>query len=162
MKMMMLKKKWVVLMSWLFVLVWMVLIFNLSAQPATDSGKLSMGVTEHVAETVKKVDPTKEYNVDMLDHVVRKNAHFFIYLVLAILTIQALRISGTAVFKSIVLAIGISILYAISDEIHQLFVLGRGAQLRDVLIDSSGAVVGTCIYTIGEILLKRFIKHSFT
>lgn len=33
-------------------------------------------------------------------------------------------------------------IYTISDEIHQLFVLGRGGQIKDVIIDSSGAVVG--------------------
>jgi VanZ family protein len=40
------------------------------------------------------------------------------------------------------------ILYAISDEVHQLFVLGRGAQVVDVLIDSLGAFVGIGMYRV--------------
>lgn len=31
--------------------------------------------------------------------------------------------------------------YAISDEVHQLFVPGRGRQVKDVIIDSAGAGV---------------------
>ena len=34
------------------------------------------------------------------------------------------------------------IIYAISDEIHQSFVPGRGPQLLDVIIDTSGASIG--------------------
>ncbi|WP_431191604.1 VanZ family protein [Peribacillus frigoritolerans] len=41
------------------------------------------------------------------------------------------------------LAILIYALYAISDEVHQLFVIGRGPQVKDVLIDSAEAIVGT-------------------
>jgi len=33
-------------------------------------------------------------------------------------------------------------LYAVTDEIHQLFVPGRSGELRDVMIDSIAALVG--------------------
>lgn len=55
---------------------------------------------------------------------------------------RLMRVSG---FKAFTLALGICILYAISDEFHQLFVPGRGGQIRDVLIDSTGAIVGVAI-----------------
>ena len=35
--------------------------------------------------------------------------------------------------------------YAASDEFHQLFVTGRSAQVRDVLIDSCGALCGLAL-----------------
>jgi len=35
--------------------------------------------------------------------------------------------------------------YATSDEFHQLFVPGRGCQLKDVVIDSTGYIVGISI-----------------
>lgn len=38
------------------------------------------------------------------------------------------------------------ILYAISDEIHQIYIPGRGGLVNDVIIDSDGAVVGIEIY----------------
>jgi VanZ family protein len=35
--------------------------------------------------------------------------------------------------------------YAVTDEIHQGFVSGRSAQVRDVLIDTAGALVGVAL-----------------
>ncbi|MEH6908025.1 VanZ family protein [Neobacillus drentensis] len=63
----------------------MFLIFSLSAQPAQKSDHLSIGVTEKVVAIVEKVAPRTNLNLDVLNHVIRKNAHFFIYLVLAIM-----------------------------------------------------------------------------
>lgn len=34
-----------------------------------------------------------------------------------------------------------TILYACSDEFHQLFIPGRAGQIRDVCIDSTGALI---------------------
>ncbi|HIU52150.1 MAG TPA: VanZ family protein [Candidatus Merdicola faecigallinarum] len=36
----------------------------------------------------------------------------------------------------------IGVIYAITDEIHQLFVPGRSGEIRDVLIDGLGIIVG--------------------
>ena len=36
----------------------------------------------------------------------------------------------------------ICLIYAFSDEIHQLFVLGRSGEFRDVLIDFCGSILG--------------------
>ncbi|GAA0317264.1 VanZ family protein [Bacillus carboniphilus] len=128
--------------SWIIVVAWMVLIFNLSAQPAHQSNKLSKGVTGTVVETIHKVNPSTEITVDSLNHMVRKNAHFIVYLVLGILVVMALSVSGVLGWKTIIYGLGLCVLYAISDELHQIFVPGRGAQVKDVMIDSSGALVG--------------------
>lgn len=48
------------------------------------------------------------------------------------------------------LAIIICILYATSDELHQLFVMGRSCELRDVFIDSLGSVSGIIIYNLRD------------
>ena len=44
--------------------------------------------------------------------------------------------------KKFIISLGVGILYAISDEIHQSFVPGRGASIRDVCIDTSGVIMG--------------------
>jgi VanZ family protein len=41
------------------------------------------------------------------------------------------------------MAIAITVGYAVTDELHQLFVAGRSAELYDLLADAAGAVVGT-------------------
>ncbi len=48
-----------------------------------------------------------------------------------------------------------SFLYACTDEIHQIFVPGRSAQFRDVLIDTLGASFGA---TITYLTIKLFAK----
>jgi VanZ family protein len=45
------------------------------------------------------------------------------------------------------------VLYAVSDEIHQLFVPGRAGQIRDVLIDACGVFVGI-------IIANRLLRRS--
>lgn len=134
-------------LPWLLVALWMVLIFYLSHQPATKSNGLSKGATEIIVETVEKVAPKVDINKRGFNHIIRKNAHFFAYLVLGILVANGLRSSGVNGFKAIGLALLICVLYAISDETHQLFVPGRGGQAKDVIIDSAGAVVGILGYS---------------
>jgi len=70
--------------------------------------------------------------------------------------INALRRSGVNEYRSVVLALGICVLFAISDEVHQLFVPGRGGQVSDVLIDSAGASVGLGIY----LLVSRVVNSQ--
>ena len=46
-------------------------------------------------------------------------------------------------------------LYAVSDELHQYFVPGRSCEIRDVLIDWSGAALGVGIVMLIGLLSKR-------
>jgi len=145
--------------SWVVVLLWMLLIFIASAQPATQSNKLSKGVTEIVIETVEKVAPNADLDVSRFNHLIRKNTHFFTYLVLGILVLNAMRRSGARDIRWSVIAFLICVLYAVSDEVHQLFVPGRGGQVKDVLIDSAGAAVGTLMYLgVSRIMKKIGLK----
>lgn len=45
------------------------------------------------------------------------------------------------------------IIYALSDEIHQLFVFGRSGELKDVLIDTIGSFLG--IILISKIINRK-------
>ena len=119
--------------SWAAVFIWMALIFVLSHQPAPESNRLSREVTEVVVQTVEKVAPEVSLDARRVNHLVRKNGHFFAYLVLGVLVLNAVRRSGTLGLRSIFVALLICVLYAVSDEIHQLFVPGRGGQVTDVL-----------------------------
>ena len=52
------------------------------------------------------------------------------------------------------------VLYASTDEIHQLFVPGRSGMVRDVFIDSIGGIIGVGITFIYEnIKKKKSLKH---
>ncbi|GIN71383.1 hypothetical protein J14TS2_18580 [Bacillus sp. J14TS2] len=142
----------------LLVLFWMVLIFTLSNQPKTDSRELSSSLTEKVLSTIEIVLPDLEVNEERLHHIIRKNAHFLAYCLLGVLVIFSINRMKLAPIRSIGLAMAVCILFAISDEVHQLFVPGRGAEVKDVLIDSAGASVGIGLY----VCITRFLKTSMS
>ena len=145
-----------IFISWALVISWMALIFYLSAQHAERSADLSGGITEWVNEVIENVAPAAEFQIDEISFFVRKNAHFFAYMLLSILTLNAVRRSGGRGLVSMVVALVISVLYAISDEVHQLFVPGRSGQVSDVLLDSAGALVGILLYALtSRLVIKK-------
>ncbi|KGX91006.1 VanZ family protein [Pontibacillus marinus] len=147
------------ILSWTSVILWLLLIFYFSHQPATESKRFSTEVTKSVVETAQIVAPEKEIDVGDLHHIVRKNAHFFLYFVLGVLVLNALRFSWRA-GKGLLIggAFLFCIFYALSDEFHQVFVPGRGAQLSDVFIDSAGAGVGIVLYVVTGIVKTKYSR----
>ena len=152
------KNKIISIISWVAVILWMLLIFSLSSQVAEQSSKLSTGVTEIIMTFLQKIVPITNLDMESLSHIVRKNAHFIAYLVLGILVMNALRKSGKSGLPAFIFAMGICVLYAISDEVHQLYVPGRSGQALDVIIDSSGALAGTAFYLLIGRKLSKVIE----
>lgn len=144
--------------SWLLVVLWMALIFYLSHQPASESNSLSTGITERVVAIIERVTSDIDFDVSNFNHIVRKNAHFFAYLILGVLVSNALKSNGLKGSRRFLIALAFCILYAISDEIHQLFIPGRAGQVRDVIIDSAGAVVGISGYLVFGKLKTRLVR----
>nr|WP_312579430.1 VanZ family protein [Sedimentibacter sp.] len=146
---------------WIPVLLWMVLIFSLSAQPSYQSNGLSKNVTRIIIDIIGRIIPidievsTVNDAGIQLNHIVRKLGHFFEYLILGILVINALKKYGHKNSRILSYSIIICVLYASSDEIHQLFVPGRGGQVKDVIIDSFGAMSGILIYEIMFLFRKK-------
>ena len=144
-----------IILSWIAVLLWMFLIFVLSAQPAPRSNGLSQKVTEVIIEKVGllvpldiKTSTTTDF-IKRFNHIVRKCAHVSEYFVLGALVTNAMKTSKVPRFNAFIFSVLLCVFYAISDEVHQLFVPGRGAQMMDVLIDSAGAIAGIgCIFLI--------------
>lgn len=129
-------------LSWAAVILWMAVIFGFSHQPATVSSGMSSGITDTILKAIAQISSETAIDTDALHTFVRKNAHFFVYLVLGVLVFRALRLSGICGYRGAGAALAICALYAASDETHQLFIAGRSGEFRDVLIDSTGAFVG--------------------
>jgi VanZ family protein len=72
------------------------------------------------------------------DLVLRKIAHAAEYAVLGALLARALGRPGVAVLAGV--------LYAVSDEVHQVFVPGRLGSPIDVAIDAVGVVAGVLLW----------------
>jgi len=132
-------------------IIWIAVIFLLSAQPKEESNALSMKVAEVVSQTVlpNRVVEEKGFNLYRLNNTIRTHAHFLSYLVLGILTLNLLGVMGISKYR-VLISLLICVVYAITDEFHQIFVPGRGAQISDILVDSFGALVGIEIMFLGR------------
>lgn len=76
------------------------------------------------------------------DFILRKFTHITEYFILTFLLYRAFKNSfRLSSFYLIFLLAVFSLLYAISDEIHQAFVPLRGPSALDVLIDSCGIII---------------------
>ena len=74
--------------------------------------------------------------------------HFFIYLILALFFIRALKNTYTNIVtaKAILLTILFAVFYGVTDELHQAFVPYRNVSFLDVFVDSVGGLAGSLIY----------------
>ena len=138
---------------WAAVLLWMAVIFCLSAQAATQSSALSGSTIRKVVEITQP--GFRELPVELQDstvadfqHMARKTAHALAYLVLGVLSVSTLLQYPSGGGVRFAAALAVCIGYAGTDEVHQLFVPGRSGQIGDVCIDAGGALVG-----IGVVLL---------
>ena len=81
--------------------------------------------------------PSLSTDLGVWDTILRKGAHMTEYAILAGLLWLALRYE--------LAALGLALLYAGSDELHQAFVGGRHGSPVDVAIDGIGAAVGLVV-----------------
>lgn len=137
---------------WVLVLICATSIFLFSSQPASESKKTSISITEkiiNISPEIRKLTPEeKQPIINSLQETVRKFAHFTLFLILGVLILYLLFCYEFNFKKAWYSALLICLLYAISDESHQLFVAGRGCQWQDVLIDFCGSFIGSGILII--------------
>jgi VanZ family protein len=116
--------------EWIPVILWGALIFTLSTSAFS------------AANTAKVIDPIMRWlipgvgtaAVEVCHMLVRKAAHFTEYAILFWLLVR-----GPMKARPY-LALMLCVVYALTDEGHQVFVPGRTASLYDVALDSTGAL----------------------
>ena len=140
-------------LSWILVIIWMVIIYLLSAQSANDSGLLSGGITDWAYQLLNSVIP--KLNIETLHSIIRTLAHFVLYLILGVLLLNALNYNKQKRNANFVFALLISFIYAITDEIHQVFVPGRAFQIYDLLIDFLGSLIGINAFLMYSNLISK-------
>ena len=141
-------------------------VFILSSQTAGDSGQTS----GYISKTVFRVlfGDESEYSpeeasrlYDLTDSAVRTCAHFCEYLLLGAssssfaLSLSVL-LGGGDPKKSVIIAAAGCVLFAVSDEIHQIFVPGRAFEISDIVTDSAGVLIGCLlIYLFRRKLIRQ-------
>lgn len=119
-----------VLLLWGPVVLLMALIFTVSSMP--DPGSLPGGVSD-------------------------KTGHVAAYAVLGALVLRALARGwrGDVTVARCAAAAGFAALYGVTDELHQMLVPGRTAELMDVAADAVGAVCGVALVVALRAVLAR-------
>lgn len=130
--------------SWGLAAACMAVIFWFSHQSGGASQALSDGVLAKILATIGVWIPSS---------VIRKAAHAAEFALLAALLFHALyRTCGQG---RPVLSWGLTVFYAATDELHQLFVLGRACRFFDVCIDAAGALAGVLFCLLVLALWER-------
>ena len=151
-------------------------MYYFSSQDGVTSRNQSNKVVEIIDEIRDKVTLKDEKMISIKDkvfnklkqygtkrYIVRKLAHFSIYLCIGISISYVIYLFSKRVLVSSFLAFILTAMYAYYDEFRQLSVIGRSGSLKDVFIDSLGAFTGILIFTIlagGIKSIKRIFSKT--
>lgn len=147
----------------ILVFMWMSTVFYLSNQPADTSSNTSANTIKaiiNIFPSIRNLEETeKEQIVDNLQPIARKLAHFSLYTLGGMLIYTFFNTYDITNKRKIIYSFLIGEGYSITDEFHQLFIPGRSGEIRDVLIDSSGVLLGIFI-TLVLIKLKNNLENK--
>lgn len=136
-------------------------IFRFSSQNGVESGSLSNRV---MTKFINVFPYTKDLSITtklkLIEHgepILRKLAHFSIYGLVGIFIMSFMSTFSIRLYQKLLVSIGVGVLYAISDEYHQSFVVGRGPSILDVGIDTIGVFSGILMVLIVISVYKALV-----
>lgn len=141
----------------------LVTIFIFSSQDGVQSKSVSKKVMREIVDINPKTKylSEKEKNkiVEKSQTVIRKTAHFTIYMLFGIMVMGFCSTYDAKWNKRLAITILCGLIYAISDEIHQAITGGgRTPRVFDVCIDTIGTLTGSFIM-LG---IVHLVKHNKT
>ena len=145
----------------------MAAVFGFSEQPADESQATSDGflyrlMSVFYPEIKTMTNEQREELMEKFSSPVRKCAHFSIYGLMGVFSL--LSFISYKTFKidmRCAAAWLLCIAYSVGDEIHQHFIPGRSCELRDMIIDSSGALLGiAAAYCLCALIKKKRSKAN--
>ncbi len=139
------KRKIYIAVSAILLVAVMVTIFLLSAENGEQSSNTS-GTFVKILTFILGFTPPED--------VVRTLGHFCEFAALGFLSANML-FAYKEKLKPVLTAL-LSLGYAVTDEIHQLFVPDRACQLSDLAVDFGGIILGTIVFSVIYLIIKRF------
>lgn len=146
------KKIGIRLVSGICAVLWMMVIFMFSAQPADESSEISGRVSYRIVSGLDRVLQMEksrgelEQAAEKIEFPVRKMAHMCEYAVLSLLFLALFYAGDAGEYSRLrgrpyMFSFFLTAVYAATDEFHQLFVPGRAGRILDVFTDSAGALI---------------------
>lgn len=114
-------------------------IFSNSMQPAAQSSEVSGGLLETVNRLLSLI------GMSMSEHLLRKLAHLTEFALLGVCLILTTRAYTDHVLQHITTPLFAGLAVPVLDETIQMFSVGRSAEVKDVLIDFSGVLIGMAL-----------------
>ncbi len=146
------KSKVCKIVTFLPVVIWMIVIFWFSSKDATASSVQSDVIVAFLRDLFQ--DNQRVWTrlvsegIINITNMVRKLAHFTEYAILGFLLLWSFRHYRKGFPHYLAVSTVIGVLYAISDELHQIFVPGRACRFTDVCIDSAGVLFGFAVFAL--------------
>ena len=142
----------------LLCVIWLGIIFYNGTREGSISQKSSKEVVKVVSQFVNI--PLEKINKPVIkfsdiNYYVRKNAHFFQYLVLSMLLCGAVRQFKLNRSSEIFLLLFFLLLFPVLDELIQKYIPGRTSNIFDIIIDFSGGVLGMLIFNVNAKIHKK-------
>ena len=168
------KKALKIIIILIAVILWMVGIYKLSGMSSNNSNGKSTDIISIFIEDALEI--TNDYGItsshpneqkiqrasQLINAPMRKVIHATVYFVLAffIMILTNIVLDHKKYFLSVLIALILCVIFAGSDEYHQTFVVGRTGQLLDVIIDTTGGIVGILFYSTYQIVYKLGYKKA--
>lgn len=154
------KKKNNRIVSILMTFLWVLTIFSFSFQRGEQSAETSFKCVEWLVNILPLdyLDRAEFVPLEQLNFLLRKLAHFLEFFVLGILINWV--VTDTLVRHKVKLELVFCMIVASIDEVIQMFVKGRSAQIVDVMLDCVGALCGIGVVLISRVLLSRSSRIS--
>lgn len=148
-------------LKWILFILWMMFIFYMSQQSGTDSAQMSDGLLIKILDFCRRIinidikASDMEWLMVFLIVPLRKMAHFIEYSILGILSFACIKDLAASYRRCAAVSFVFCLLYAASDEFHQLFIPGRSGSFVDVLIDGAGSLSGILFILVCLKLFRR-------
>lgn len=134
-------------------------IFGFSNQNAEKSSSLSGKITKIIVNRIPNMQQKNQVEIEKIENrmenIVRKLAHYSIYTFFGLLIMLFISTYNLKELDKVSISLISGVIYAITDEIHQLFVPGRSGQITDIMLDSLGILTGIFISLLILELYKR-------
>ncbi|MCI8999424.1 MAG: VanZ family protein [Clostridia bacterium] len=152
------------IVSIIAVLIWMSIIFGFSNQQGEGSGNTSKKISKAIVQIIdmqyRYSEQEKDKLIEIVEPILRKVAHLTIYAIGGIVIANCVWQFWDKEKMAIGISTGVGVMYAISDEIHQLMVDGRSGNVRDVIIDSIGILIGIMVFLLIKGVFGRNVKKK--
>jgi len=123
---------------------------KVSKESTKSSKKIAVSITKQIVKDYDSLTKAEQKNhVTKMNTKIRSLAHFaefiplgMLFFLLALTFFVCSKGPWRLVIISLVFSVILSMLCALSDEIHQIFVKGRSFEVKDIITDTLGAICG--------------------